>query len=630
MAITAKFGRLLLLLVPFWAAGCAQYGRHPYTARPPELSPVYRAVVSGHVASVCNRAVSRDPCRVLTGSEQTALQRALRWLAAHQQPDGSWDSHSPVRTTALALMTLASGTHPDSDAVRRAAGWLVTQQQPDGRWPSVRGRQAPLDQALAVQALAHATRFFPDGALEDPLRKGAVYILDHQQAGGGWGYAYGRMGYRSTLVTACQITALKDVVRAGMLCSSISSALLRAAADVLHVQDAETGRFGDEFRGIDRWSATGEGVAALQAAGLGSTPEARKGLAALEYLVNGWLGAADWPLLEAWFSHRAMAAQGGWLWDKWRPAISRELLAYAQPEGYWLPPGDEYVMGPAYATALCCLFLQEMTGCPDRAHLLQGHVPPAWVLEKNGQSCFVLSGVPLQHAELYALPEAWLTQYAQADALLLPWDMQRVETAVAESGAVERPCTLSADMVQRVARILQVPMPGRAALKTVAPWALAAACAEQMFLTNDIRIAELEHFFRYSCGGKRVHCLLSDADVVDLLQGMDCATGIALLKGVLDLGRHSPEWPRTLARAWTRGDLHGLQQMLWAMPPDQAQGIQAQFMEPLNRALADALDTTKPPAHTFVLLPVPVVSGPRNVLVLLQARGWRVDQWRFE
>ena len=77
------------------------------------------------------------------------LQGAANWLAARQRPDGGWGEHfescldgiyrehsqSQAVMTAWALLALLPVLGPRSNSVERGVRWLRDHQNPDGSWP---------------------------------------------------------------------------------------------------------------------------------------------------------------------------------------------------------------------------------------------------------------------------------------------------------------------------------------------------------------------------------------------------------------------------------------------------------------------------------------------------------------
>jgi hypothetical protein len=75
---------------------------------------------------------------------ENAVNRALEWLAYHQEPDGHWDARKfgaeysvDAGMTGLALLAFLGAGHTEKcghykDNVQRAVAWIKKQQQPDG------------------------------------------------------------------------------------------------------------------------------------------------------------------------------------------------------------------------------------------------------------------------------------------------------------------------------------------------------------------------------------------------------------------------------------------------------------------------------------------------------------------
>jgi squalene-hopene/tetraprenyl-beta-curcumene cyclase len=77
-------------------------------------------------------------CQVGHSREHPAVARALAFIAAEQEDDGSWFGRwgtNYVYGTWSALCALnAAGEDPQSETVRRAVAWLVKHQRADGGW----------------------------------------------------------------------------------------------------------------------------------------------------------------------------------------------------------------------------------------------------------------------------------------------------------------------------------------------------------------------------------------------------------------------------------------------------------------------------------------------------------------
>jgi squalene-hopene/tetraprenyl-beta-curcumene cyclase len=130
------------------------------------------------------------------GMRHPAVRDALQFLRRDQLTDGCWYGRWGVNYiygTWQVLRGLACiGEDMDAPYVRRAMRWLLAHQNPDGGWgesiasyddPAQRGvgESTPSQTAWAVMGLLAA------GQTDDPaVRRGVDYLLDGQQAGGSW------------------------------------------------------------------------------------------------------------------------------------------------------------------------------------------------------------------------------------------------------------------------------------------------------------------------------------------------------------------------------------------------------------------------------------------------------------
>ncbi|MFQ5528424.1 MAG: squalene--hopene cyclase [Thermoanaerobaculia bacterium] len=128
--------------------------------------------------------------------EAPAIRRAVRFIKAEQEVDGSWYGRwgcNYLYGTWLALVGLsAAGEDMSRPWARRAVEWLRRVQNPDGGWgelpesyddPALKavGPSTASQTAWALLGLLAA-----GGAESGPVRKGVDYLLSAQQADGGW------------------------------------------------------------------------------------------------------------------------------------------------------------------------------------------------------------------------------------------------------------------------------------------------------------------------------------------------------------------------------------------------------------------------------------------------------------
>jgi len=132
---------------------------------------------------------------VLGLSHSPAAAKAVRWLLANQEPDGSWFGRWGVNhvygTGAAVPALIAAGVEPRHPGVRRAVAWLERHQNEDGGWGEDprsydepnwvgRGPSTASQTAWALLAL-HAA-----GERSQALARGVAWLLATQRADGGW------------------------------------------------------------------------------------------------------------------------------------------------------------------------------------------------------------------------------------------------------------------------------------------------------------------------------------------------------------------------------------------------------------------------------------------------------------
>ena len=180
-----------------------------------------------------------------SAQSENAVARGLRWLAAHQSPDGSWhfdlevgpcegrchDSGTePSTTAATSLALLAFLGHGETDTegdyqeqVRRGLYYLTGRMRDTSQGGDFR-EGTMYAQGLSAMALAEACALCSDRSLEGYAQKAVDFIVAAQdKKGGGWRYEPQMPG--DTTVTGWQLLALK----------SAQLARLRVATHTLHL-----------------------------------------------------------------------------------------------------------------------------------------------------------------------------------------------------------------------------------------------------------------------------------------------------------------------------------------------------------------------------------------------------------
>ncbi|MEE8467930.1 MAG: prenyltransferase/squalene oxidase repeat-containing protein, partial [Planctomycetota bacterium] len=205
-------------------------------------------------------------------STRPPLDRGLRWLAAHQDLDGSWDAdgfmkHDPpgdpctgpgdalhdVGLTGLALLaflgdgnTLHTGRY--RDVVTRGVRWLRRQQDLDnGLLGEAIGHTFLYDHAIASLALGEAYYFSHSPLLRNTVQLSMNYIQRARNPYGAWRYDVPPTGDNDTSVTGWMIFALESAREAGLQVES--DAFLGALTWIDEVTDPATGRVGYDSPG---------------------------------------------------------------------------------------------------------------------------------------------------------------------------------------------------------------------------------------------------------------------------------------------------------------------------------------------------------------------------------------------
>lgn len=161
-----------------WPTFCRGWGHLPFDRSAPDLT-----------AHVLRALHALDP-DFRRPDFRRAKARGLRYLHDQIRPDGSWhplwfgsqrihDRANPVIGTARVLRALAA-IEPHGDCVRRGRRFLLESQNADGGWGASAGIASTIEEtALAVSALADVD---PIGA-PDAVDRGAVHLADSVESG---------------------------------------------------------------------------------------------------------------------------------------------------------------------------------------------------------------------------------------------------------------------------------------------------------------------------------------------------------------------------------------------------------------------------------------------------------------
>ncbi|OHB76560.1 MAG: hypothetical protein A2Z34_09685 [Planctomycetes bacterium RBG_16_59_8] len=173
---------------------------------------------------------------------RSAVREGVRWLAAHQFPEGVWDNRRYVLlcrdavcpgqgsanlstgVTALSLSALLHAYELDrgrtdvtelEDAIRRGLSWIMTVQDIDGCFAQTRDDRSIYGHAIATAVMAKAFVLLDDVEYRRAAIRGARFLEMSRTPDSGWGYAI-RSSRCDTSVTGWAVQALLECRAAGI------------------------------------------------------------------------------------------------------------------------------------------------------------------------------------------------------------------------------------------------------------------------------------------------------------------------------------------------------------------------------------------------------------------------------
>jgi hypothetical protein len=312
-----------------------------------------------------------------------SIQRALTWLAAQQQVDGSFTTH-PIGqpgVTSLAIMAFLAdgyvpGSGPYGESIDRAIDYVLQTQQADGRLSVGDDYTGNYNNAIAGLMLTEVYGML-EGSRAAQVHDAIVralgfarqqqmipkFVPDEQ---GAWRYTPPMDNPKDSdlSVTSWQLKFMRSARNAGF---EVPSQYIDEAMNyVERCFDPDRGTFiyglYEGMRLAGRGMA-GAGILAFAMAGRHGDPQM---ISAGEYVLrtpfepyNGGSDSQNDQYHYAVYNCcMAMFQLGGHYWDEFFPRVVRVLLANQSPEGCW---GPEVLaarqFGQTYATAITVLGL---------------------------------------------------------------------------------------------------------------------------------------------------------------------------------------------------------------------------------------------------------------------------------
>ena len=359
-----------------------------------EVPPIYRSRLDA------NRSARAQRSGASAASEQ-AVERALDWLARHQDADGRWDGgtardedgkavddddstiHCPpgetcfgecayweadTAMTGLALLAyLGAGyTQKDgkyADTISKGLHWLLSQQKADG---DLRGPSRAVGMychAMATLALCEAYALSLDKKVRGPAQRAVSFLVRARASDGqAWRYQPGEP-IGDTSILGWVVMALKSAHEVGLS--------IPGQADVdrgtrLWLDRVASGR----DRGLARYqpaepvtpTMTAEAWVCRQFLGIGGPGPASSEAAA--YLMQHESDKGDTNFYYWYYGTLAMYQHGGRPWSLWNVRVRDRIVGLQRsaghPTGSWDPDDSIYGTrgGRIYCTALATLTLE--------------------------------------------------------------------------------------------------------------------------------------------------------------------------------------------------------------------------------------------------------------------------------
>jgi hypothetical protein len=346
-----------------------------------------------------NRSVLAQRAGASPASEQS-VERALDWLARHQDSDGRWDGSTaryddgtPVRgdddytvhcppgepcfgeciyweadtaLTGLALLAyLGSGyTQADgkyAETVGNGLDFLLLQQKADG---DLRGRSQAVGiycHAMATLALCEAYALTGDERLHDPVERAIAFLIKARARDGlAWRYKPGAT-VGDTSILGWVVMALKSAKVVGIPVSTSVRNGTVAWLDKV-AGGPEHGLASYQPHEPVTPTMTAEAWICRQFLGVGGPGPASS--EAADYLLEHGPDRDPYNLYYWYYGTLAMYQHGGDAWTRWNSAVRDQIVRRQHTSGHiagsWDPDDSLYGVkgGRIYCTALATLSLE--------------------------------------------------------------------------------------------------------------------------------------------------------------------------------------------------------------------------------------------------------------------------------
>lgn len=300
---------------------------------------------------------------------EAAIDRALKFLAQRQNPDGTWPQEGGGSTTAvpsLAVMAFLARGHvpgqgPYGDLLYKSIDYVIASQQESGLISTSVNNAMMYEHGISTVMLAEVYGMVDDqrrAKVERVLKHSVKLILDAQKVPqgvhqGGWRYSPTAPD-ADISVTGWQLMALRGAANCG---AAVPADALRAGREYVRRNAVSGGGFSYRPGGGANVPRTGTGILSLELLGEHLSKEASAGG---EYLLANPPDNPDgeFYFYAVYYCAQALNQLGGKYWQTLYPRLCEPLLTRQQPSGAWAGgQGEEASAGEAYRTSMAVLAL---------------------------------------------------------------------------------------------------------------------------------------------------------------------------------------------------------------------------------------------------------------------------------
>jgi hypothetical protein len=377
------------------ASGLAALGERPGALNLVDIPQLYQPRLAPNRATRAQRTGA-------SAASELAVERALDWLARHQDDDGRWDggvaryedgtpvkndddftTHCPpgeacfgacayweadTALSGLALLTFlgAGYTHTDgryAEVVGKGLDFLMSQQKPDG---DLRGGSRVVGMychAMATLALCEAFALTGDDRLRDAVERAVAFMARARARDGmAWRYAPGAPA-GDTSILGWVVMGFKSAKEVGIPIPGDQS--IRRGT-LLWLDKVATG----QAKGLARYqpwepvtpTMTAEAWVCRQFLGVGGPGTAST--EAAESLLQNDSDRGPSNFYYWYYATLALYQHGGEPWSRWNAKIRDRIVGLQRSSGHqtgsWEPDGSLYgaKAGRIYCTTLAALTLE--------------------------------------------------------------------------------------------------------------------------------------------------------------------------------------------------------------------------------------------------------------------------------